>query len=367
MKIRAAVLRAGDAPYSIESLELAGPSPGEILVRITGVGMCHTDMVPRAPEFAALAPLPLVPGHEGAGVVEAIGSGVAGIVVGDHVVLSFDSCGTCSSCRGGHPAYCETFLPRNLSGRNLDGSSPAVDGAGKPVGARWFGQSSFATYAIATPRNAVVVDRALPLEILGPLGCGIQTGAGSVLIAMGVRAGSSIAVYGAGAVGLAAIMAARVAGATTIVAVDLHPSRLALARELGATHAIDGKAGDVTQQILALAAGGLDYTFDTTGVPSVIVGAVMALRPLGICGLVGVRGADLVLPPLSLELGRTVVGILEGDAVPQRFIPQLIELWGQGRFPFDRLIGKFPLAKVDEAERASLSGEVVKPVLLPQG
>ena len=366
MKTRAAVLRAGDAPYSIESLELAGPGPGEILVRIAGVGMCHTDMVPRAPEFASLAPLPLVTGHEGAGVVEAVGSGVAGIAVGDHVVLSFDSCGSCTNCRGGHPAYCETFLPRNLSGRSVDGSSPATDAAGKPVGARWFGQSSFATYSIATPRNAVVVDRSLPLDILGPLGCGIQTGAGSVLIAMGVRAGSSIAVYGAGAVGLAAIMAAHVAGATTIIAVDLHPSRLKLARQLGATHAIDGKAADVGAQILSLVTGGVDYTFDTTGVPSVIVGAVMALRPLGVCGLVGVRGADLVIPPLSLELGRTVVGIIEGDAVPQRFIPQLVELWRQGRFPFDRLIGKFPLAKIDEAERASLAGEVVKPVLLPQ-
>ena len=366
MKTRAAVLRAGDAPYSIESLELAGPGPGEILVRIAGVGMCHTDMVPRAPEFASLAPLPLVTGHEGAGVVEAVGSGVAGIAVGDHVVLSFDSCGSCTNCRGGHPAYCETFLPRNLSGRSVDGSSPATDAAGKPVGARWFGQSSFATYSIATPRNAVVVDRSLPLDILGPLGCGIQTGAGSVLIAMGVRAGSSIAVYGAGAVGLAAIMAAHVAGATTIIAVDLHPSRLKLARQLGATHAIDGTAADVGAQILSLVTGGVDYTFDTTGVPSVIVGAVMALRPLGVCGLVGVRGADLVIPPLSLELGRTVVGIIEGDAVPQRFIPQLVELWRQGRFPFDRLIGKFPLAKIDEAERASLAGEVVKPVLLPQ-
>ncbi len=365
MKIRAAVLRAGDAPYSIESLELAGPAPGEILVRITGVGMCHTDMVPRAPEFAALAPLPLVPGHEGAGVVEAVGSRVVGIAVGDHVVLSFDSCGSCTNCRGGHPAYCETFLPRNLSGRHLDGSSPATDAAGKPIGARWFGQSSFATHAIATPRNAVVVDRSLPLEILGPLGCGIQTGAGSVLIAMGVRAGSSIAVFGAGAVGLAAIMAARVAGATTIIAVDLHLSRLELARQLGATHAVEGKATDVVPQILSLVAGGVDYSFDTTGVPSVMVSAIMVLRPLGVCGVVGVRGADLVLPPLSLELGRTVVGIIEGDAIPQRFIPQLVELWRQGRFPFDRLIGKFPLAKIDEAERASLAGEVVKPVLLP--
>jgi aryl-alcohol dehydrogenase len=365
MKIQAAVLRAGDKPYSIESLDLSGPGPGEILVRIVGAGLCHTDMVPRAPDFASLAPLPMVTGHEGAGVVETVGPGVAGIAVGDHVVLSFDSCGGCSNCRAGHPAYCDTFLPRNLSGRNLDGSSPATDAAGKPVGARWFGQSSFATHAIAGPRNAVVVDRSLPLELLGPLGCGIQTGAGSVLIAMGVRAGASIAVYGTGAVGLAAVMAARVAGATTIVAVDLHAARLELARELGATHAIDGKAADVTEQILSLTDGGLDYAFDTTGVPSVITGAVMTLRPLGVCGLVGVRGADLVLPPLSLELGRTLLGILEGDAVPQRFIPQMITLWRQRRFPFDRLIRKFPLAKIDEAERASLGGEVVKPVLLP--
>src|SRR5262249_32252244 len=153
----------------------------------------------------------------------------------------FDSCGACHACRGGHPAYCDTFLPRNLSGRNLDGTSPAKDASGQPVGARWFGQSSFATHAIATPRNTVVVDRSLPLELFGPLGCGIQTGAGSILIAMSVRAGASIAVFGAGAVGLSAIMAARVAGATTIVAIDLHPKRLELARELGATHVVDGK------------------------------------------------------------------------------------------------------------------------------
>jgi aryl-alcohol dehydrogenase len=364
MKIQAAVLRAGDKPYSLERLELAGPGAGEILVRIVGTGMCHTDMVPRSPEFAALAPLPLVPGHEGAGVVEAVGAGVSGIAIGDHVVLSFDSCGFCASCRGGHPAYCESFLPRNLSGRNVDGSSPATDEAGKPVGARWFGQSSFASHALATARNGVVVDRSLPLEILGPLGCGIQTGAGSVLVAMGVRAGATIAVYGAGAVGLAAVMAARVAGATTIIAIDLHPSRLYLARELGATHTIDGKAADVAQQILSLT-GGVEYAFDTTGIPSVIAGAVTALRPLGVCGLVGVRGADLVLPPLTLELGKTVMGIIEGDVVPQRFIPQMIAFWKQSRFPFDRLVRKFPLAKIDEAERASLSGEVVKPVLLP--
>src|SRR5256714_11003577 len=319
MKIQAAVLRSGDQPYSLERLELAGPGAGEILVRIAGTVMCHTDMVPRAPEFAALAPLPLVTGHEGAGVVEAIGPGVSGIAVGDYVALSFDSCGMCTACRSGHPAYCETFLPRNLSGRHLDGSSPATDEAGKPVGARWFGQSSFATHALATPRNAVVVDRSLPLELLGPLGCGIQTGAGSVLLALGVGAGASIAIFGAGAVGLSGVMAARVAGATTIVAVDLHESRRELARELGASHGVDGRASDVAQQILSLT-GGVDYAFDTTGIPSGITAPVSALRPPGGFGLVGVGGADLVLPPLPLEAGRSLVGVIEGDAVPQRFI-----------------------------------------------
>jgi aryl-alcohol dehydrogenase len=365
MKIRAAVLRAGSEPYSLEELELAGPGTGEILVRIVGCGMCHTDMVPRAAEFAALAPLPLVPGHEGAGVVEGVGPGVGSIAVGDHVVLSFDSCGGCGNCLAGHPAYCDTFLARNLSARNPDGSSPATDGGGKPVGSRWFGQSSFATHALASARNAVVVDRSLPLEVLGPLGCGVQTGAGSVLIALGMRAGATIAVYGAGAVGLSGVMAARVAGATTIVAVDLHPARLELARELGATHAIDGKADDVTQQILSLT-GGVEYALDTTGIPGVIAGALTALKPRGVCGLVGVRGADLVLAPLTLELGRTVVGIIEGDVIPQQFIPRMIALWQQGRFPFDRLIRKYSLEKIDEAERASLAGEVVKPVLLPR-
>ena len=364
MKIQAAVLRAGDKPYSRERLELRAPHGDEILVRIVGTGMCHTDMVPRAPEFAALAPLPIVTGHEGAGVVEAVGPTVKTIKPGDHVVLSFDSCGQCTSCRGGNPAYCETFMPRNLSGRDLDGTSPATDESGKPVGARWFGQSSFATHALATPRNAVVVDRSLPLDVLGPLGCGIQTGAGSVLLALRVGAGSTIAIFGAGAVGLAGVMAARVAGATTIIAVDLHPARLELAKELGATHVIDGKAADVAQQILSLT-GGVEYTFDTTGIPAVIVNAINALRPQGVCGLVGVRGADLVLPPLTLELGRTVIGIIEGNAVPQRFIPQMITLWRQDRFPFNRLIRKFPFAEIDAAEHASLAGEVVKPVILP--
>lgn len=367
MDIQAAVLRAAEGAYAIEDVSLREPGPGELRVRIVGAGMCHTDVLPRAPGM--LATPPIITGHEGSGVVEAVGPGVeaGGLSVGDHVVLSFDSCRACANCIAGHPAYCDTFFFRNLSGYDLDGTTPVTDGDGNPVAARWFGQSSFATHCLATPRNAVKVDADLPLELLGPLGCGVQTGTGSVLIALGVTAGSSLIVFGAGAVGLSAVMAGRVAGAATIVAVDLNPARLELATELGATHVFDGASDDLLAQLQAATAGGAQFSFDTTGVPAVITTALQSLRPTGTCGLVGVQQGELVIDGLTLAVGRNVKGILEGDAVPQIFIPQLIELWRQGRFPFDRLVETFPLDQVNEAEQASAKGDVVKPVLVPDG
>jgi aryl-alcohol dehydrogenase len=362
MRITAAVLRQADGEYRLEEVELAAPGPGEVLVRVVGAGMCHTDVLPRSP--TSFSPPPIITGHEGSGVVEAVGPGVDGIAIGDHVVLSFASCGECRNCQRGQPSYCDTFLLRNLLGRNLDGSTGVVDRDGNEVSSRWFGQSSFATHCIAGARNVVVVDRDLPLELLGPLGCGILTGAGSVLVSLDVQPGTSIAVFGAGAVGLAAVMAARVADASMIVAVDIHAHRLALATELGATHAIDGSAVDVVEQILAATQGGADYTFDTTGNVVVIAKALAALRMAGHCGLVGVQSDALVLDPLAL-VGKTVSGILEGGATPQELIPRLISLWRDGRFPFDRLIETFPLEDINRAEKASLSGDVVKPVLLP--
>jgi aryl-alcohol dehydrogenase len=280
------------------------------------------------------------------------------------VVLSFDSCGECANCRSGQPAYCDLFLARNLLGRELDGSETAHDAAGEPVAARWFGQSSFATHAIATERNAVKVDPALPLELLGPLGCGIQTGAGSILRALDVQPGSSVAVFGAGAVGLAAVMAAAVAGAATIIAVDLQQHRLDLAVELGATHVVAGDAPDVTEQIVGITGGGVQNAFDTTGLPGVMLSALRATRMTGRVGLVGVQQG-----PLSLDttdyLGRTILNILEGSADPHEFIPYMLELWQAGRFPFDRLIEQFPLEQINEAEQSSLAGGVIKPVLRP--
>lgn len=363
MRVTAAVLRERDQPYSLEQLELAEPGPGDVLVRIAGAGICHTDVLPRIPEIGL--PLPIVCGHEGSGTVEAVGPGVTAVAPGDHVVLSFDSCGGCRNCRTGHPAYCETFMARNLSGYRLDGTTPLGATDGEVVAGAWFGQSSFATHSLGSERNVVKVDDDLPLEQLGPLGCGLQTGAGSILVAMAVRPGTSLAVFGTGAVGLAAVMAARIAGCTTIIGVDLNDDRLQLAAELGATHTFNGADPDLIERLTALTGDGLQYAFDTTGVPAVILTALTTLRQTGICGLVGVQTAPLTIENNLLAAGRNVMGILEGDAVPQVFIPQLIDLWRQGRFPFDRLLQTFPFEEINRAEAASLSGEVVKPVLLP--
>jgi aryl-alcohol dehydrogenase len=360
MRVDAAVLRGLDEPYRLETVELAEPGPGEVLVRIAGAGICHTDAMLRA----GLVPLPVIGGHEGSGVVERVGSGVTTVVEGDHVVLSFDSCGDCVNCRDAHPAYCTTMVARNITGTNLDGSTPARDARGEPVHARWFQQSSFATYALATERNVIVVDRELPIELLGPLGCGVQTGAGTVFNSLRVRPGDGVVIFGAGAVGLSAVMAARVAGASTIVAVDVHQSRLDLATELGATHTVAGNGADVGAAVRE-ATDSVRYGIDTTGLPSVISTAIGCLRPGGTLALVGIQQGDLTLGPMDLAAGRNLMGILEGDSVPQQLIPALIELWQQGRFPFDKLITTFPLAAINEAEKAAQHGEVIKPVLLP--
>ncbi|MER8098394.1 NAD(P)-dependent alcohol dehydrogenase [Streptomyces goshikiensis] len=365
MKIEAAVLRGASDPYVIEPVELASPGHGQVLVRIAGAGFCHTDLLPRTPGF--MAQPPVITGHEGSGTVEEVGPGVTGIAPGAHVVLSFDSCGACRNCLGAHPAYCEHFYRLNLTGSGLDGAGPVTDRHGHPVAARWFGQSSFATHVLATARNVVEVDKDLPLELLGPLGCAVQTGAGSVLLALRAGAGSSIVVFGAGGVGLSAVMAARVAGATTIVAVDLHESRLSLARELGATATVHGGDDDIVERLRGLTRGGAQYTLDTTGVPEVISTAIDALRPTGTVGLVGAPSRPLTLHPAALAQGKNVKGILEGDAVPQLFIPQLLELWREGRFPFDRLVRTYPLSAINDAERDAVAGTTVKPVLLPGG
>jgi aryl-alcohol dehydrogenase len=364
MRIDAAILRELHQPFSIEPVDLDEPRAGEVLVRVAGTGLCHTDSMVRAMPPGTV-PLPMVLGHEGSGVVESVGPGAVTVRSGDAVIMSFESCGHCGLCLAGAPPYCDQFNFLNASGRRPDGSCGARDSSTNEIGSRWFGQSSFATYAIATERNIVKVDGDVPLELMGPLGCGVQAGAASVLVEMGIRPGESIAIFGVGSVGLSAVMAAKVAGATTIIAIDLVSARRELAMEFGATHSFDGADPDIAELVKAASGGGVMYSFDTTGVPKVISAAVATLRARGFCGLVGISPEDIVLSPQALGGGRSISYLVAGGAVPQLFIPQLIDLWRAGRFPFDRLMQTYPLSEINAAEADLLSGRTVKPIVIP--
>ena len=362
MRFGAAVLRSYQSRFAVEEVILnAGPADGEILVRIAGCGMCRTDLAVR--RSAGRSPLPAVLGHEGAGVVVETGGQHTGLRTGDHVVLSFDSCGDCPNCLAGAPAYCDSFAALNLFGGRREKAARFTDAAGRPLAPRWFGQSSFAEYALVSARNAVRVDPALPVELLGPLGCGFLTGAGTVLNTFGARPGDTVLVLGAGAVGLAAVMAATAAGATT-VAVERHPERLLLAERFGAIPLPAGSA-DLPGRVRRLTDGGARYALDTTASAPLINDALRALRPTGHLALVARLHAPLPIEPGGLDRGRRISHVCEGDAVPGLLVPRLVGLWRAGRFPFDELIRTYPLGDIDAAERDVEAGRVVKPVLVP--
>ena len=364
--INAAVVREKGGPFQLECVSIEDPRGNEVLVRVAGVGMCHTDLVVRDQYFPT--PLPAILGHEGSGIVEKVGSAVTKVQPGDHVVLSFGSCGVCANCQSGRYGYCPGLYAHNFSGSRPDGTSPCCDAKGERLSAYFFSQSSFGDYALATERNVVKIPSEVPLEIMGPLGCGIQTGAGAVINALKPVAGSTIAIFGAGSVGLAAAMAAKVVGCTKIVVIDLNEARLSLAMELGATHTINASRANAVTEIQAMTGGeGAQYSLECTGLPKVARQAVDCLRLTGVCGIIGVAplGTELTLDMNGLLFGRTVRGIIEGDSIPDVFIPQLIELWRQGRFPFDKLIRKYKLADIEAAAHASESGEVLKAVLIP--
>lgn len=365
MNIRAAVLRTSGAPLEIEDVLLEAPRPTEVRVRVVATGVCHTDMVVRDQLFPT--PLPIILGHEGAGVVDAVGSAVTTVQPGDHVVMTYMSCGLCLPCETGHPAHCTHMHPLNFGGGRLDGSTSACAcGNDHAIHDHFFGQSSFSTYTIANERNVVKVAKQAPLELLGPLGCGIQTGAGSVLNALRVEAGSSFAAFGAGAVGLAAVMAAKVAGATTIIAVDVTPSRLELALELGATHVINSREEDPVQRIQAITQGGVNYSLECSGRSEVLRQAIDALTTLGTCGIVGATkvGTEVAFNINDVMIpGKRIMGIVQGDVVANAFIPKLVDLYLQGRFPFDKLCKFYEFDEVNQAMADSERGITIKPIL----
>jgi aryl-alcohol dehydrogenase len=364
MRITAAVVPERSAPFVIDTLELCEPRRDEVLVRIVASGMCHTDLHGRDGYFRTM-PYPAVFGHEGAGVIEAVGSEVRKVAPGDPVIISFPWCGTCTNCRRNMPAHCLLSSQLKMSGTRPDGST-LLRKNGAPVYGAFFQQSSFATYAIANERFVVKIRADAPLDRVGPFACSIQTGAGAVFNAMQPSPGDSFVVFGVGGVGLSSLMAARLSECDPIIAIDIHEHRLALARELGATHSINRSSdSDVVAKVRKLTGGGARFSVETTAVPAVFQEAVQVLMPLGTCVLLGSArsGVETSFEMPFLQNGRTVRGVIQGWSQPETFLPRLVDLMMAGKLPVERMMTHYDLADINRAADDAASGRTIKPVL----
>jgi len=363
MKITAAIVPEKFAPFVIDTVELADPRPDEVLVRVIASGMCHTDLHGRDGYFAI--PYPAVFGHEGGGIVEAVGSAVTRLAPGDHVVMAFPFCGHCPNCQAHMPAHCFDSRMLKSSGTRADGST-LMSKDGKPVYSAFFQQSSFGSFAIGNENWAVKVRKDAPVDQIGAFACGVQTGAGAVFNAIKPSPGESFAVFGVGGVGLSALMAAKLHGCDPIIAVDVHEHRLALARELGATHTIN-HAGrtDIVGAIRSITGYGARYTVETSAIPAVLREAIEALMPLGTCVLLGSAraGTEVSIDTPFLQNGRSIRGVIQGDSVPKEFLPLLADHIVAGRFPSEKMVTFYELADINRAAAESAAGTTIKPVL----
>jgi aryl-alcohol dehydrogenase len=361
IKIRAALSDSADSPFEIAEVELDEPRSDEILVEMSAVGVCHSDLTMKAVWPAEISPIVL--GHEGAGTVLAVGDDVTATRPGDRVVLSYRSCGSCPECEGGHRPYCRDFRSLNGIGTRVDGSR-TMSRNGSAVYGSYFGQSSFASHVLTYESNVVVIGRGIDLDVAAPLGCGVQTGAGTVLGVLEPDIDASLVVFGAGAVGLSALMVARAVGVGTTIAVDPVEGRRALAGELGATATIDPAADDVVDAIRELTGAGATHAIDTSAKGAVINQAIAALAPRGTLALLGIGIADFAMDVRSvISGGKTVRGVIEGDAVPQEFIPRLVDLHASGLLPLEKLIRTYDFEEIDTAFADAASGAAIKPVL----
>lgn len=362
LKIKVAMARQANQPLTIENANLAELKNDEVLVKMVASGVCHTDAVGRD---AGMAGYPVVLGHEGSGIVTEIGDAVSTVKPGDHVVLSFNSCGVCDNCLSGHPAECERLNQINFGGRRKDGSA-AITKDGEEV-SNFFGQSSFSTYSVVSERGVVKVDEDVDLRLLGPLGCGIQTGAGTVLQYFQPKFGDSIVIFGAGAVGLAGVMAAKLLNMEHIIVVNRpNPYRLEMAKKLGATEIIESKNGvDVAAKVKDITGNGTDFALETTGAEPCIKASVNSIKPRGIDAVVGIAG-DVTFNVNDDIMGesKTIAGVIEGDAVPQLFIPKIVRYYKKGLFPFDQLTKFYRFEDINQAFTDSATGKVIKPIVV---
>ncbi|MBZ4488368.1 NAD(P)-dependent alcohol dehydrogenase [Microbacterium sp. cx-55] len=360
---RAAVLENG--ALTVADVEYGRPGHGEVRVRLVASGLCHTDLGVIAGGIPF--PSPGVIGHEGGGIVDEVGAGVTQITVGDKVLLSFTSCGACAGCDTGHPAYCETWQPRNLFGLLRGEDSGVITRDGAPISGHFFGQSSFGTYAIADERSLVKVGADADLAVLAPLGCGVLTGFGSMWNVLDPGTSDTVAVYGTGAVGLSAVMAAADRHPAAIVAIDLVDERLALARRLGATHTINPGTENVAERLAEITGGhGIDLSFDTTANPRVARGALDAAAIRGtvlVCGAPP-PGTEILVDIQGILTGKVLRGVTMGDTVPQELIPRLAALHAEGRLPLEELEKTYALDDIDQAVADMHHGVTVKPVIV---
>lgn len=357
-----------DHEFVFTEVELDDPRPDEVLVRIVATGLCHTDLT--VPTMLPVEMFPTVMGHEGTGVVAAVGAAVEGIEVGDHVVMSFRSCGECGPCGAGDVGYCDQHILLNYMGMRPDGSTTMRRGEETVFGS-FFGQSSFARHSLAYADNCVVVPKDLDLALLAPFGCGFQTGAGTVLNVLRPHPTESLVVYGAGAVGLAAVAAACGAGVQTVIAVDPVAARRRLAEAYGAVAldplaggADDPDASPVVDRVKELTGGGASYAIDTTALPTVVQQAQHSLRSRGTLMALGLGAPEYPIDAIDLlQSGKVIRSSIEGDSDPQLMIPELIRRRAEGAFDVDHLVTSYPFERIADAIADTASGKVVKAVL----
>ncbi|KAH8801729.1 aryl-alcohol dehydrogenase [Xylogone sp. PMI_703] len=353
-------------PYELKKVRLGDLRDDEILIQMKATGVCHADLACTTGKLPN--PLPLCGGHEGAGIVERVGSAIRHVEVGDHVLLSYKVCGECIACKKGAGPYCTKFAAENFRCSRSDGTTSLSLENGQKISSHFFGQSSFSQRAIVSGQVAVKIDKDLPFDTLCSLGCGIQTGAGTVLNVLKPKLGANILIFGVGSVGMAAVMAAKLTPCAKIIAVDIHDSKLELARQLGATHTINSTRKNALEEIMNLTDGfGVDCALDATGRLEVIKTMFDCAAPGSIVATVGSPGAGKKLdiePHTWIEKAVSYVGVCEGSAVPSTFIPLLIEFWRSGRFPLEKLVTTYPYTEFEKAKEDTETGKCVKAVLL---
>jgi len=365
MRIKAAVFHEVNQPFQIETLDLEPPHAGEVLVRVAACGVCHSDW--HLMTGATKHPLPVVPGHEGAGVVVTVGPGVTRVKPDDHVALNWaPNCGECFYCLNDRPSLCGTLVGPLWAGTMMDGT-PRLSKGGQPI-YHFSALAAFASHTVVPQECCVPMSKEVPLTVAALIGCAVTTGVGAVLNTAKVKPGSSVAVFGAGGVGLSIIMGAKLAGASTLIAVDKAEAKLEMAKSFGATHALTANA-ETNDAIRALTDGrGADYVFEAIGLPAVQEQCLFAARPGGTIVLAGVSpmGSATNLPgAIITRQEKVVMGTYYGSANTARDFPLYADLYRKGRLDLDRLISKqYPLEQINEAYADMLNGVVARGVIV---